>query len=201
MLSHGWQNGKYSGFGSSPCLNFILIHLKENIHPLTCPCGSCSQMRHRPSCPREYLLTVLLPVCCLGSQSQEIRGTLSLPCWALMNPLLPLVKCWRGGSGSHSSCNCVAFSLWTVWNSYSKWVSLSLILTVPMGGGMPSMPAWHPVALILLDVACLGALEFLLPTKRGKAMAAPCQLDIQNLLREGLLHPLFTGSYHRNVQK
>lgn len=42
-------NGKYSGLASSPCLHFIFIHVNENAHPLTCPCG------HVPNAPPSFL--------------------------------------------------------------------------------------------------------------------------------------------------
>lgn len=59
-------------------------------------------------------------------------------------------------------------------------------------------PSWSPVALILLDVACLGALACLLPAKVGRVMAIPCKLNMQDFLTQGLPRPLFTDAYHRN---
>ena len=50
---------------------------------------------------------------------------------------------------------------------------------------MPSSPFLvGPQRLSVLDVACPGdLLEFSLPTRVGKVMAAPCRLDVQDFLR------------------
>lgn len=65
----------------------------------------------------------------------------------------------------------------------------------------PPSPSCSPGALILLGPACLEAMECLLPTKVGKLMAAPGQLNMQISFRSDLPQPLCTGTHHRNMSK
>jgi len=81
--------------------------MKENAHPLTGPGGPCFERHRHSSCLREY------PECyylCVLPGSGGQRESLSSPCCALMDPLVPSVKYWGCGRVSHSSCNCVALS-------------------------------------------------------------------------------------------
>ena len=58
-----------------------------------------------------------------------------------------------------------------------------------------------PQQLSMLDVGCLGGLEFSLPTRVGKVIALPCQLVMQDFLTQGCIYLLSTGTCPRNTKK
>lgn len=108
------------------------------------------------------------------------RESLSFPC---LYPSLSTVKRWRRGDTATAvvicgfiSLDCLKLLLKMRFALSYFWLSLTEEVCHPS-------TSWTPVALIVLDVACPGALQCPVSAKAGRVMTALCQLDMQYFLR------------------
>lgn len=125
-------------------------------------------MHRHSSCPGEYLLTVLLPVCVAGVKRSE-RVTV---CSMLGTHVLPRSPQLNIGGVEEAATASVALSFLDCLKLFFKMsFTVSDFYHRGREACHPS-PWWYPVALIPLDGACLGALELPQPATVGKAMVA-----------------------------
>lgn len=135
-LSPGWHDGKYSGLGSSPRLNLLLVHVKESTYSVVCPHGPRSQMGRHP-------FVWHLPMCVTWVPRAQWES-LSFPCRAPAIPLAAL--CWMSEGWERQP---QWSSPWHYLFRLSKTlvqndIRCLLFPTVPEGGGVPLSPSWCP---------------------------------------------------------
>ena len=115
------------------------------------------------------------------------RESLSFPC---LYPLLSAVKRWRRGETATAVVMYGFISLDYLKLLFKMRFAVSYFWLSLTEKVCHLSTSWTPVAFIVLDVACLGALQCPLSTKVGRVVTAPCQLDMQDFLRQGLCNPL-----------